>query len=92
MAWHRHRIKRRKQSKKRQAQNVSAKRTLKSLIKQLLVLIKDKKAEEAKTHLRKLIKAYATTAKRGILHKKNASRHISRLTQKVNALMAVEKK
>lgn len=91
MAWHRHRIKRRKQSKKRQVQNVSAKRTLKSLTKQFLAFIKDKKTEEAKTHLRKLIKAYATSAKRGIIHKKNASRHISRLTHKVNALTIVAK-
>lgn len=91
MAWHRHRIKRRKQSRKRQIQNVGAKRTLKSLTKQLLALIKDKKIDAAKTYLKKIIKAYATTAKRGILHKKNASRHISRLTKKVNALTTVTK-
>lgn len=91
MAWHRHRIKRMKQAKKRHTQNVSAKRNLKSLTKQLLALIKDKKIDDAKTQLRKLIKAYATTAKRGIIHRENASRHISRLTQKVNALTIVAK-
>lgn len=86
MAWHRHRIKRRKQSKKKQTRNISAKRTLKILTKKLMSLVKEKKVTEAKTQLRKIEKAYATTAKRGIIHKRNASRHISRLTQKVNNL------
>lgn len=86
MAWHRHRIKRLKQSKKSRARNMAAKRTLKTLIKKLLELIKEKKIDEAKSHLKKIISAYATSAKRGIIHKKNASRHISRLTKRVNAL------
>jgi len=86
MAWHRHRIKRLKQSRKKRARNVAAKRTLKTLTKKLLELIKEKKIEDAKTHLKKLISTYAITAKRGIIHKKNASRHISRLTKKVNTL------
>lgn len=87
MAWHKHRLKRLKQSKKRHARNISAKRKLKALTKELLALIKEKKIDEAKTLLRKVVSAYATTAKRGIIHKKNASRHISRLTKKVNSLL-----
>lgn len=86
MAWHRHREKRLKQSKKNRGRNVAAKRTLKTLTKKLLELIKEKKINDAKSHLKKLISAYATTAKRGIVHKKNASRHTSRLTKKVNTL------
>lgn len=86
MAWHRHRTKRAKQNKKNNLRNVSAKRTLKSLTKKLLSLIKEKKGDEAKTQLKKLVKTYATSAKRGILHKKSASRHISRLTTKVNKM------
>jgi small subunit ribosomal protein S20 len=86
MAWHRHRMKRVKQNKRKNTQNVNTKRILKTLTKQLLALIKEKKLDEAKTHLKKTVKAYATSAKRGILHKNNASRHIGRLTKKVNAL------
>jgi len=86
MAWHRHRIKRVKQSKKRNTRNVNTKRVLKTITKQLLTLIKEKNKDEAKTQLKKVIKAYATSAKRGIIHKSNASRHISRLTKQVNAL------
>lgn len=86
MAWHRHRVKRAKQNKKSNTRNVSAKRALKVLTKKLLTLIKEKKVEEAKTQLEKLTKAYATSAKRGIVHHKNASRHISRLTIKVNKI------
>lgn len=88
MAWHRHRIKRLKQSKKNRSRNVAAKRTIKTLIKELLVVIKEKKIEEAKAILKKLISTYAKTSKRGIIHKKNASRHISRLTKRVNSLPA----
>jgi len=87
MAWHRHREKRLKQGKKNQAKNVAAKRSLKTLTKQLLALIKDKKADEATAQLKKVTKAYATSSKRGVLHKKNASRHISRLSAKVNTLL-----
>lgn len=87
MAWHRHREKRTKQSKKKNATNIAAKRNLKTLIKQLLQLIKDKKVNESKDQLKKIIKASSTMAKRGIIHKNNASRHISRLTKKVNGLI-----
>lgn len=90
MAWHRHRVKRSKQNKKNHARNVSAKRTLKNLTKELLALIKGKKKDEAKTLLKKLTKTYATHAKRGIIHKKSASRHISRLTQKVNKMAKLD--
>ena len=86
MAWHKHRLKRAKQSKQNRAKNIGGKRKIKTETKELLALIKDKKQDEAKMKLSKVIKTYATTAKRGILHKKNASRHISRLTRKVNSL------
>lgn len=88
MVWHRHRAKRIKQSKKNRARNLSGKKKLKNLTKELLALITEKKVDKAKTHLKKVVSAYATTAKRGIINKKNASRRISNLTRKVNALTA----
>lgn len=86
MAWHKHRIKRLKQSKRKRTRNVAAKRTLKTLIKELLLLLKEKKLEDAKIRLKKITSTYAKTAKRGIVKRKTASRHISRLTKKVNKL------
>lgn len=86
MPWHKSRLKRLKQADKAHRKNISAKRNLKGLIKKLLVLIKEKKVSEAKDLLKKIKSAYASTAKRGIIHHKNASRHISRLAKKVNTL------
>lgn len=86
MPWHRSRVKRLKQSQKHHRRNVSAKRNLKDLTKKLLALVKEKKVPEAKKLLKEVTSAYATTAKRSTIHHKNASRHISRLTKKVNAI------
>lgn len=86
MAWHRSRQKRLKQSKKNRNRNISAKSKLKELTKELLALVNAKKVPEAKETLKKISGEYAKTAKRGIIKKENSSRHISRLTKKVNAL------
>ena len=87
MPWHRSRVKRMKQAEKRHRRNVASKRKLKGLTKKLLALIKEKKHSEAKDFLKEVTSVYATTAKRGIIHPNNASRHISRLTKKVNSLI-----
>ena len=86
MACHRHREKRLKENQKNHTKNVSAKRALKRAHKQLLVLIKEKKINEVKPALNKLISAYAKMAKRGILTKHKSSRSISNITKKVNSL------
>lgn len=88
MAHHSHRLKRLRQNEKKKATNLSAKKTLKKATKDFLVLVNDKKTGEAKENLKKITSAYATTAKRGIINKKRASRKISRLAKKVNALAA----
>jgi len=88
MACHRHREKRLKENHKNHNKNVSAKRALKKSHKQLLLLIEEKKIDEAKSGLNKLVSAYAKTAKRGIINKNKVSRHISSITKKVNSLMS----
>jgi small subunit ribosomal protein S20 len=49
-------------------------------------LIAEKKAEEAKQYLNALVVKYMQAASKGIIHKKTASRKISRLAKKINSL------
>ena len=86
MAWHRSREKRLKQSKKKHSSNYTATRKIKQLNKKLATCIEEKKTAEAEKLLPQITKAYHTTAKRGILNSKTASRHISRTAKRVNSL------
>ncbi len=86
MAWHRAREKKLKQDDRKKSKNTGTKRRLKDLNKKLLSSIKDKKTTEAKELLKQVSKSYQATAQKGVIHKNNASRHIARLTKKVNAI------
>jgi small subunit ribosomal protein S20 len=48
--------------------------------------VEDKKKADAAAALKTAAPSLAKAASKGIIHKKNASRKISRLTKKVNAL------
>jgi len=85
MPWHRSRVKRLKEAKKHHRRNMAGKRKIKDITKELLSLIKEKKAPEAKELFKTVTSTYASTAKRGIIHPKTASRHISRLAKRLNA-------
>ncbi len=83
MANHKSAKKRAKQSQVRRLRNKSTKTTLKTLEKKL----REAKAsgESAEDLMRQTQSAIHKAAKKGILHKKTASRKISRLTKFVNA-------
>ena len=55
-------------------------------IKKMNVLLEAKKKKEAKAFLPKLNSEIMKIAKTGIIKKENASRNISRITRKINAL------
>lgn len=59
---------------------------MRNSIKGLIEVIKEKKKDEATNMLRMATSIINETACRGMIHKKNASRKISRLTKKVNAI------
>lgn len=86
MATHKSAEKRDRQNKKRRTRNISAKSTLRTKVKTVDTAVEDKKKTEAAAALKTAAPALAKAASRGIIHKKNASRKISRLTKKVNAL------
>ena len=88
MANHRSAVKRMIQSEKRRARNRHIKSTVKTHIKNYLKTIEGKNPETAQETLRETVSTINKAASKGAIHKRNASRKISRLTRKYNALSA----
>ena len=66
--------------------NKSRKSKFKNVIKKMNLLLNSKKKKEALAFLPKLDSELMKVAKTGIIKKLNASRNISRITKKINAL------
>ena len=66
--------------------NKSRKSRFKSAIKKINLLLESKRKKEALAFLPKLNSELMKVAKTGIIKKQNASRNISRITRKINAL------
>lgn len=81
MPQHKSPMKRMKTDKKRQARNNYVKRTLKTLSKQLLVT---ETVEDKQEVLNKLYAQLDKAAKKGVIHKRTASRRKSRIAGYLN--------
>ena len=66
--------------------NKTRKNRFKNAIKKMNSLLDSKKKKEALAFLPKLNSELMKVAKTGIIKKQNASRNISRITRKINAL------
>ena len=66
--------------------NKSRKSKFKNAIKKMNILLDEKKKKNALEYLPKLNSELMRVVKTGIIKKKNASRNISRITRKINAL------
>ena len=86
MATHKSAEKRDRQSVNRRERNVAAKSAIKTKVKSVLSAVADKNKENSANMLKAVIPALSKAGVKGVIHKKNASRKISRLTKKVNAL------
>ncbi|MEE9913264.1 MAG: 30S ribosomal protein S20 [Deltaproteobacteria bacterium] len=86
MATHKSAEKRDRQSKVRRERNIAAKSAIKTKVKTVLAAVEDNNKENSVKALKATVPALAMAASKGLIHKKNASRKISRLTRKVNAL------
>jgi small subunit ribosomal protein S20 len=86
LATHKSAEKRDRQNKSRRARNIAAKSALRTKVKTVDTAVEDKKKADAAAALKTAAPSLAKAASKGIIHKKNASRKISRLTKKVNAL------
>ena len=90
MANHKSALKRVKQSELRRQRNRSRKTQMKNAIKKLEEAMVSKNPETAAERLKEAIAVIDRTASNGVIHKNKASRKISRLTVKVNALTAAQ--
>ena len=79
-------IKRIRRISKQTAVNKARKSRFRNALKKMNILIEDKKKAEALKFLPKLNSELMKVAKTGIVKKQNASRNISRITRKINAL------
>ncbi len=86
MANHKSALKRHRQSLKKRARNVAVKSSLKTTIKKVREAITQKEAAKAQELLVQTTKALDKAASKGVIHKNNAARRISRLSHSVNAI------
>ena len=86
MATHKSALKRSKQSKEKRLRNRNVKSNLKTSMKAVSAAIEEKDRKKAQEVLSRVTPVINKAASKGVIHKKNAARKISRLTRKVNAL------
>lgn len=86
MAHHKSAIKRIKQNAKRNARNRHVTSTLKTYIKRVREAVESKNKDAALEALKNAIPVIDASATKGVIHKSNASRNVSRLTKLVNTL------
>ena len=79
-------IKRIKRISRQTVVNKKRRSRFKSAVKKMNILLDNKKKKEALAFLPKLNSELMRIAKTGIIKKRNASRNISRITRKINAL------
>ncbi len=84
MANHKSAVKRHKQSIKRRDRNIAVKSAVKTAVKRVEGAISKNDIDDAKRRLRETNILLDKAVSKGVLHRNNASRKISRLTTKVN--------
>lgn len=86
MANHKSALKRDRQAKVRRLRNRANKSKMKTLVRNIEEALQEGNEEQAKEALRIAIPVIQKTASKGSIHKKNASRKVSRLTKRVNKM------
>lgn len=86
MATHKSAIKRARQNKKRRLRNRMYKTRVKNAVRKVKEAVAQNSLEEAQKRLPEAVSIIQKTAGKGIIHKRNAARKISRLTKLVNKL------
>jgi len=76
--------KRNRQSLKRRARNINARTTVKTAVKSMRETLTGKDAGKTAESLKSATATLAKAASKGIIHKRNASRRISRLAKAAN--------
>ena len=84
MANHKSALKRARQNEKRRIRNKSTKTRVKNIVKGLRLSVSEKSEEAALSELNTAKSIIDKAAKKGVIHRKTASRKISRLSRLVN--------
>ena len=90
MANHKSAVKRAKQSEIKRVQNKSYKTKMKKAVKEVRAAVENNSEPEAQESLKKAVSIIQKTSSKGVIHKNQASRKISRLQNQVNQLAASE--
>ena len=88
MANHKSALKRARQNEERRMRNKSTKTRIKNIVKDVRLDVSENSKESALTKLDTAKSIIDKAAKKGVIHKKTASRKISRLSKTVNAVSA----
>jgi small subunit ribosomal protein S20 len=83
---HKSAVKRNRQNVKRQARNQIVRTRVRHAVRELREVIEKKDSATAETMLRDTMKTLDKAVTKGVLHRNNAARRISRLSQQVAAL------
>ena len=83
---HKSTIRRARQADRRHERNRPTLNSVKTLIKKVQSAVAGKKTDEAKTSLLEATSVIGKAVSKGVLHRNTASRRISRLALRVNAL------
>jgi small subunit ribosomal protein S20 len=86
MATHKSAIKRNRQNEQRRLRNKSVRSFLRTSIKQVTSAVDAKDAAKARESLDKTVPVIDKAASKGVIHRRNAARKISRLTRAVNTV------
>jgi small subunit ribosomal protein S20 len=89
VATHKSALKRDRQNKTRRLRNLTYKTKAKTAIKEVRLAIANKDIEAAKKSLPKAVSILQKVQSKGVLHRNNVSRKISRLTIQVHKLAAL---
>ncbi len=88
MANHKSALKRNRQNLVRRSRNRANKTRIKNAVKAIDAAIAESSLENAQAALKLAVPVICRAAVKGTIHKKNASRKVSRLTKRVNAFAA----
>jgi small subunit ribosomal protein S20 len=89
MIRHKSAEKRARQNKKRYQHNRAIKSSVKTGMKNLSAVLEKQNRDESSSALKKVISTISRAASKGVMHKKTASRKISRLAKRVNKQLSV---
>jgi len=90
LANHKSALKRAKQSEIKRVENKSYKTRVKKAVKEVRAAVANNSEPEARESLKKAVSIIQKTASKGVIHKNQASRRVSRLEHQVNQLAAPE--